>query len=109
MPRSARAVAAGLREKGFRDRENDHTFFHLYVDDKKTIVSTKISHGEKEIGDTLLALMARQVKLSRKQFLDLVDCPLTLAQYIELLQSAGVVAKPEQAADKRAPRPSTKQ
>src|SRR5690606_28100550 len=61
MPRPAKSVAAGLRQKGFQPRENDHTFYHLYVSGKKTIISTKISHGEKEIGDKLLGVMARQV------------------------------------------------
>ena len=56
MPRPAKSVAAGLRQKGFQPRENDHTFYHLYVSGKKTIISTKISHGEKEIGDNIYTI-----------------------------------------------------
>jgi hypothetical protein len=93
MPRPAKDVASGLQQKGFEPRNHHHTFFHLYVDGKKTIVSTKISHGEKEIGDKLLGIMARQVKLTRKQFLDLVDCPLSLSEYLRILQMAGNIAK----------------
>lgn len=93
MPKPAKDVTAGLQHKGFQLRENDHSFFHLFVDGKKTIVSTKISHGEKEISDSLLGMMARQVKLTRRQFNDLVDCPLTLEEYVKLLRAAGHVAK----------------
>jgi hypothetical protein len=94
MSRDARDVGAGLLKKGFSIRENDHTFYHLFIDGKKTIVSTKISHGEKEIGDRLLGMMARQLRLTKRNFLDLVDCPLTLDEYVKLLREAGVVAQP---------------
>lgn len=93
MPKPAKDVAAGLLKKGFELRQNDHAFYHLFVDGKKTIVSTKISHGEREITDSLLGMMARQVKLTRKQFNDLVDCPLEFDEYVKLLRKAGHVAK----------------
>lgn len=100
MPRPANDVASGLCKKGFESRENDHTFFHLYVDGRKSIIFTKISHGEKEIGDRLLAMMARQLRLSRKQFLDLIDCPLAKTQYVSLLRNAGVLANSDQSTKK---------
>jgi hypothetical protein len=89
MPRPARGVMAALEQKGFAKRESDHTYFHLWVSGKKTPIFTKVSHGEKEIGDRLLGMMARQIKLSAKQFRDLLDCPLTAEQLIKLLKSAG--------------------
>jgi len=95
MPKSAKEVGAGLKNKRFQLRENDHTFYHLYVNGKKTIVFTKISHGEKEIGDRLLALMARQVKLNRKQFADLIECPLSYDDYVKHLRNEGHVPRPE--------------
>lgn len=36
--------------------------------------------------------MARQVKLNRKQFLDLIDCPLSSEGYIDLLRAAGHIS-----------------
>ena len=66
MPRPAREVASALLAKGFLKKENDHSFFTLWVDGKKTIIHTKISHGEKEIGDSLLGTMARQLGLTRR-------------------------------------------
>jgi len=92
MPRDAKEIGAGLQKKGFVPRDNDHTFYHLIVNGKKTVISTKISHGEKEIGDKLLGMMARQVRLSRRDFLNLVDCPLTLDEYLKLLRQAGHIA-----------------
>jgi len=96
VPKATKDVALGLTKKGFQRRENDHSFFHLVVNGKKTVIYTKISHGEKEINDGLLGLMSRQVRLSRKQFNDLVDCPMTSDEYLRLLQKAGVVDPPKE-------------
>ncbi len=95
MPRPASKVAGGLEKKGFRRRESDHTFFHLYVRDKKTVIHTKISHGAKEIGDKLLGMMARQVRLSRQQFLELVDCPMKHEDYVKRLEAIKAVGVDE--------------
>ena len=86
MPRDPKEVAANLKRKGFTPGEGDHTFYRLFVDGKNTGIRTKISHGEKEIHDGLLAQMAKQTKLVKKEFLELIDCPLTLDQYLELLR-----------------------
>lgn len=101
MPRPARDVMAGLEKKGFSKRENDHTFFHLWVDGKKTKVFTKVSHGEKELSDNLLGMMARQLNLNKKQFLDLVDCTLSLDAYVKSLRTAGVVSAASQPPPKK--------
>ncbi len=61
---------------------------------KKTMIYTKISHGEKEIGDPLLSAMARQLRLTRNQLNDLIDCPLQYGDYVKILTDAGVVAAP---------------
>lgn len=92
MPRKAKDVSANLLRKGFQQREGDHSFFRLYVDGKKTRVGTKISHGEKEIQDGLLGQMARDTKLVKHEFLDLVDCPMTAQRYVELLRERGHVS-----------------
>lgn len=92
MPKNARDVKSALARKGFRRKENDHTFFHLFVDGRKTVVYTKISHGEKQIGDKLLSLMARQMRLSRREFVDLIDCALSESGYIVLLRARGAIS-----------------
>jgi len=92
LPFDARKVGHALTSKGFRKVENDHTFFHLYVDGKDAGVFTKISHGEKEIGTPLAKRMQHQLKMqSQANFRDLVDCPLTYDKYVKLLRDAGVI------------------
>jgi hypothetical protein len=43
----------------------------------------------------LLGAVARQVKLTRKQFNDLVDCPLTSEECVKALRKAGAVETPK--------------
>lgn len=82
MPRPQRNVEASLLRKGFRQRENDHSYFVYYrADGRKSRFSTKTSHGKREIDDSLLRMMAQQVGLTNGDFLDLVDCPLSREEY----------------------------
>lgn len=108
MPRDAKNVAAGLRVKGFQPHDGDHHFYRLFVNGKNTGIRTKISHGEKEIGDNLLAQMAKQTKLVKKDFLDLVDCPLSEAKYLEKLREGGHLPKEDNAAKPAVAKPTTK-
>lgn len=66
----------------------------LYYGGKKTSVRTRLSHGAKEYSDNLLAQMAKQVKLDRSQFDDLIDCPLTGEEYIRHLVAKGHIRVP---------------
>ena len=89
MPRDKSHVVASLTRKGFKSREGDHTFLIYHtLEGKKTPVRTKTSHTPKmkDIPDALLGQMARQCRLSKQQFLELVDCPLDRVTYEECLR-----------------------
>jgi hypothetical protein len=90
--RKCKDVSAALLKKGFQLREGDHQYFvyHRSSDAKKTPVFTKISHGEREIGDFLLGHMAKQCKVARADFLDLVDCPMDRTGYEAKLAMQGI-------------------
>ena len=93
MPKSKREVEAGLTGKGFVRRPGDHNFFvYFTLDGQQTNITTKTSHGGrgKDIQDGLLAAMGRQCRLSRKEFIDLVDCPLSRTEFEELLKTRGL-------------------
>ncbi len=92
MPRDRKGVESGLKSKGFRQTEGDHHFFiYFTAAGLKTPVKTKTSHGMREIPDNLLALMAKQCRLPKGAFLNLVDCPLARAEYERILQGAGEI------------------
>jgi len=93
MPRKQAEVERSLINKGFVAGGGDHNYFFYYsTAGKKTIIRTKTSHGSREIDDNLLAQMAKQCKLSNKDFGLLVDCPLSREDYELRLVMQGVVA-----------------
>lgn len=78
-------------KKGFTKREGDHKFFVLMVDGKSTSVRTKISQGERDIDSPLLEQIQKQVRLKKRDFEDLVNCPLSKEAYIKKLSASGEI------------------
>ncbi|MDD5691527.1 MAG: type II toxin-antitoxin system HicA family toxin [Candidatus Omnitrophica bacterium] len=78
-------------KKNFREEEKKgHKLLRLYVDGKKTGISTSISRSPKykEYGVDLLKWMARGLRLSTtSQLIDLIECPMTYEQYINWLRN----------------------
>ncbi|MGL4943954.1 MAG: hypothetical protein ACRC46_12285 [Thermoguttaceae bacterium] len=83
--RAGRNVDAALRKKGFkRDASGDHVYyFFTDPEGQETILNTKMSHGM--LGSTIdaktLSLMSRQLRITKAQFLDLIDCVLSESEY----------------------------
>jgi len=89
--RKSRAIRAALLSKGFIADETHHEMFWLVVDGRKTSIRTRLSHGVAECGDNLLALIARQVGLSRQELDRLIDCPMDGEKLKRLLIGRGKV------------------
>ena len=92
MPRQKRDIEAALTAKGFSPGSGDHHFYvYFTLDGRKTRARTKTSHTAKmkDVPDNLLSEMAKQCKLTKPQFLDLVDCPLTRQAYETALAARG--------------------
>ena len=87
----SRDVVSGLRKKGFKPSEGDHTHLVFHLNDQMTSIRTKVSHGSRnEINDSLISKMSAQIKLEKNEFVNLVKCPLTEQEFIALLQKRGV-------------------
>lgn len=84
MPRKRDLIVSNLTAKGFEKSEGDHIFL-LYrrSDGLKTAIRTKVSRGSshRDVSDIILSQMAKQVRLTNKAFLQLVDCTLDQAGY----------------------------
>lgn len=90
MQRPVREIEAALAAKGFELRKTHHRYYtYVAPDGTKSEAVTHVSHGAKEVGDTLLGQMARQCCLTKKDFLRLVDCPLSREDYEALLTEGG--------------------
>jgi hypothetical protein len=86
-------VATALLAKGFMQASGnrDHDYFFFRYQGKKTSVFTRISHGERSADDWLIGKMAQQVKLTKREFLALVECTLSGPAYCRLLVERGHV------------------
>lgn len=89
--RKTRKIQSSLNSKGFDRSSSDHYWYVLYVNGKKSSIRTKISFGKQEYGDSLLSRMAGQLKLSKKQLIDLIDCPLDHENYCNILIKKGIL------------------
>ena len=83
----AHKVITNLCKKGFKTKENDHTYLVLYVEGKKTAIYTKISHGEIEISKSLVSKMAKQIGLSTLDFIDFATCKMSEEEYLEVISN----------------------
>ncbi len=90
MVLDAKKALKNLKKKGFAEYDGDHKFLEYYHKGK-LILHTKISHGEKELNDFLIAQMSKQCKISKLDFVDLVNCPLSEEAYALKLIEAGII------------------
>lgn len=94
MPRPKALIEASLSKKGFKSSESHHHYFLYHtLDGKKSTVRTKTSHTPKmkDVPDPLLGQMAKQCKLSKAKFLDLIDCPMDRNTYEAELRRQGIL------------------
>lgn len=93
MPLESRKVSSALLKKGFRESSNaHHDKYWLYIGEKRQAIATYLSRGPSHsLSKHLCALMAKQLKLSAKEFAQLVDCTLDGPAYLATLRSQGVI------------------
>lgn len=81
-----REIKANLCKKGFDPDDNNHKKLNYRPFGKKTKIRTVYSHGKSEIGEPLISLMAKEVGLTKQQFVELVSCTLSGEDYYELVK-----------------------
>uniref|UniRef100_Q3AQR2 YcfA-like protein n=1 Tax=Chlorobium chlorochromatii (strain CaD3) TaxID=340177 RepID=Q3AQR2_CHLCH len=89
-----RDIEVALEKKGFKRVESDHSYFiYFTIENKKSRVRTKTSHGHKgqALSDNLFSVMAKQCKLNKNQFSELIQCPLSRNDYEKILDMQGMV------------------
>lgn len=95
MPRDRLEIHRSLLAKGFEleQKGRDHDYYFLRDEGLTRAVFTKMSRGSKhrEIGDGLLGRMCRQLQLTRGEFDQLIDCPLSGTDYLARLVERGVI------------------
>ena len=82
----ARQVEKALITKlDFEQRDSHHRIYRLYLDGR-LVARTFVSHGQRELTSYHIGQMAKQMRLSRREFLDAVECPLDREAYHTLIR-----------------------
>ena len=74
-----------ITKLGFERRDSHHRIYRLYLDGQLA-ARTFISHGQRELTSYHIGQMAKQMRLSRREFLDAVECPLDREAYYTLIR-----------------------
>lgn len=69
----------------FERRDSHHCIYRLYLDGQLA-ARTFLSHGQRELTGFHIGQMAKQMRLSRREFLDAVECPLGREAYYDLVR-----------------------
>jgi len=101
MQLDKRKVENGISSKGFRIDNTKHCHSIYYTTEGlRTSIKTHTSHGAKgPVNDFLIAQMARQCKLQKLQFVDLVNCPLSREAYEDILREQKYISLQEPKTD----------
>lgn len=84
--RRVRVVERALLDKGMDRDESHHRMFRKTIDGVTHLV-TRMSHGGRDIDDHLGKLMAHQLVLRPGEFWQLIDCPLSESEWVDLIRS----------------------
>jgi len=81
-----RRVEKALTAKlDFEWHDSHHRIYRLYLDGR-LVARTFISHGQRELTNYHIGQIAKQMRLSRREFLDAVECPLERETYHVLIR-----------------------
>lgn len=94
MPLARSDIERALQRKGFTYRSGDHRYYFFEHEGLTRAVFTKVSHGTKykTLATPLVLKMAKQLRLTKKQFMALVDCSMTQEQYVAHLTQLGFLS-----------------
>ncbi len=90
MVLDSKKVINALKSKGFVENKTHHLFFEYFINGK-FVFHTKVSHGNKhDIDNYLIGQMKKQCNLSKKEFLNLINCPLSKEDYKSIIKNLGL-------------------
>jgi len=91
MPIKIRDAEQQIQNKfGFEpaaERSTDHRWYNLRLEGLPTI-STKLSHSRGDLSPTLEAIIARQLRVSRAFFLEMIKCTRAAQDYERQVREA---------------------
>lgn len=85
-----REIEKIFRKLNLKVRSTGHNYGWLIVNNKK-ILRVHYSHGKGDVPPVIVNKIRGQLKLSQKDFVELINCPLTYEDYINILKQKGIL------------------
>ena len=85
----AKDVEQSLLRKGFVKDNDRHRIFWFQHNGEREKIRTMTSHNNQDIDDYLQAEMARQMFLTKKEFVSFVSCTISGESYVKLMKERG--------------------
>jgi len=79
-----------FRKLDLKIRSTGHNYGWLIIKERK-ILRVHYSHGRGDIPTVIVNKIRGQLKLSQKDFLELINCPLTYEGYLNILKQKGIL------------------
>ncbi len=90
----SREIDRALVKKGFVRENSKDRIYRLWAAGKPTRVKTILSHASNmDYDDHLLSQVGREMRLSKKELLQFVECTLSQEGYVDLLEERGWVGR----------------
>jgi len=90
--RPNKKIEKALKKNRFVKFATHHNwYFYKKINGEDTLIYTFISHGSKDYGDDLLASLADQLKLSKKELIKFIDGKMTQEEYENILKIKGFI------------------
>lgn len=86
-------IKIALEKKGFiNPHSKKHHYMVFIYNGQKTEAHTSLNMRLREVPKKgMLNTIASQIYLSKKEFLNFIECPLTMEDYIEILRKEGII------------------
>ena len=91
MVRESRKARQNLLKKGFAEFQGAKHIHYIFTYKGNEICKTRMSRNGQDIDDYLISKMSTQLYLDRKDFLGLIDCPLSEEDYIKILKDKNIL------------------
>lgn len=86
--RKLKETVAALEKKGFAKREGrDYNFRYHTLSGEVSTITTRVPKGRGDLRPWEFQGLRKQLGLSEEELLNLIDCPMSQAQYEKLLKS----------------------
>jgi len=87
-----RKIREALKSKGFQEKNRKNHKMYIFVyKGKRTGIKTIMSYGEIEYSNNLISLMKKELKLSKGEFMGIIDCSLKEEDLVNIYIHKGII------------------